>query len=77
MKKYIFYQTNKTFGMCSLDKREKYSYKKNIIPIRVAILEIRNEAVDMLLDIFIDDKLQFIDIIQEELNQNFTTLYMN
>ena len=77
MNKYMFYQTQKTVGMCPLDKREKYSYKKKITPIRYAMLEITTEAIDMLLELFIENQNQFTTIINDELDWNFNTLYSN
>ena len=77
MKKYIFYQTNKSLWFCKSDNRPSYVYEKEIKPIRLLILEVTDNTLVMLIDLFEDDKNMFTKIIEKELNENFNTLYMN
>lgn len=77
MKKYILYQTKKGVWVVNKNQRDRYVYEEEIKPIRILICDITDEWIEAIIEIFKSDKEQFIDIIQEELNQNFSTLYMN
>jgi len=77
MRKYVLYQTDKTVGVVSQHDRPQYAYEKEIKPIRVLLCDISDEGIASLMEILEHDMEQFVDIIQEELYQNFSTLYMN
>lgn len=77
MKKYILYQTKKGVWVVNKNQRDRYVYEEEIKPIRILICDITDKWIEAIIEIFKSDKEQFIDIIQEELNQNFSTLYMN
>ena len=77
MKNYVFYQTNKSLWLCKSENRPRYSYNKEIKPIRIAILEVTDKAIDVLMDLFQENQEMFVEIIKEELDNSFNTLYMN
>lgn len=43
----------------------------------MAILEVTDECISALYEIFMEDKQSFIDLVKDELDSSFSTLYMN
>lgn len=76
MRKYIVYQKKKGIWLCNASYWNKYQYENEIKPIRMAILEMSEEYVEMLMELFRTDKETFIEMLKDELN-NTLCLYMN
>ena len=76
-KDYIFYQTNKAVWLCEKEQYWRYCYEKEITPYRFALVKCTQEWIEELFSILACNKQQFIDIVKEELNRNFLTVYQN
>lgn len=77
MDRYVFYQTNKSVGIVNSADRSEHIYNNDTKPIRAVVSDVSQQAIDLLMDIYTQDIEQFIDIIQNELNENFLTSYFN
>lgn len=78
MQKFVFYQSNKMVWIVPKQNRDAYVYKNEILPIRMAILEVTEEWQQALYELLMSDKQEFANTVIEELNdKNNFTIYNN
>lgn len=76
MRKFIVYQRKRWVWLCDISERNKYQYDNEIKPIRMAIMEMSDQYVEMIMEVFKKDKQIFVEMIKDELN-SVLNLYMN
>ncbi len=76
MRKYIVYQRKRWVWFCDISMWNQYQYDNEIKPIRIAILEMSEEYVEMIMELFKTDKQLFVEMLKDELN-SVLCLYMN
>lgn len=77
MEKYIFYETNKSAWICDRYQRERFKYEKNLKPIRTALVEVTEQWLQALMELFENNQQEFVEEIRYELTENFLTVYSN
>lgn len=77
MEKYVFYQTNKSCWIVDRYQRERYKYEKEINPIRMALVEVTEQWIQALMELFQENQQEFIDEIKYTLDQEPFIIYSN
>lgn len=78
MSKFVFYQSNKMVWIVPKQNRDAYVYKNEILPIRMAILEVTEEWQEALYELLISDKKEFANAVIDELSDKLNlTIYSN
>lgn len=77
MEKYVFYETNKSVWIVDRYNRHKYVYEKNIVPIRMVLVDVSEQWIQALMELFKENGEEFIDEVKFELNENKFTSYSN
>ena len=76
MRKLVVYQRKGGVWLCDITVWNQYQYDNEIKPIRMSIMEMSEQYVEMLMELFRIDKETFIEMLKDELNNTFS-LYMN
>lgn len=77
MEKFIFYETDKGVWVCSIRDWNKYKYDNEINPIREVTTLATQEWIMELFEIYESDTDLFVELIRQELAENFLTVYNN
>lgn len=75
MKNYIVYQTKDKVGIIQSENWNRLQYEREIKPIRLALLDLTDEAEQALAEILQDNIEEFAELLNEELDNQ--CLYMN
>lgn len=77
MEKFVFYETDKGVWVCSIRDWNKYKYDNEINPIREVTTLATQEWIMELFEIYESDTDLFVELIRQELAENFLTVYNN
>lgn len=77
MEKFVFFQTHKSSWLVHRYQREKYKYENEITPIRMALVEVTEQGLQALMELFQSDQQEFINEINYTLNEEKFTIYSN
>jgi len=77
MEKLIFFETEKKVWFCPSRDWERYKYENNITPIRQALVLATNEWIAEILKTYNNNIDVFVEVIKEELDNNFYTTNSN
>lgn len=75
MKNYIVYQTKDKVWIIQSENWNRLQYEREIKPIRLALIDLTDEAEQALAEILQDNIEEFAELLNEELNNQ--CLYMN
>lgn len=75
MKNYIVYQTKDKVGIIQSENWNRLQYEREIKPIRLALIDLTDEAEQALAEILQDNIEEFAELLNEELDNQ--CLYMN
>jgi hypothetical protein len=75
MKNYIVYQTKDKVWIIQSENWNRLQYEREIKPIRLALLDLTDEAEQALAEILQDNIEEFVELLNEELDNQ--CLYMN
>lgn len=77
MEKFVFYETNKSVWLCHSRDWNKFKYDNEISPIREVTTLATQEGIAELFKIYESDIDLFVELIRQELAENFLTVYIN
>lgn len=77
MEKYVLYETDKSVWFCPSRDWNKFKYDNEISPIREATTLATQEWIMELFEIYESDIDLFVELIRQELAENFLTVYTN
>jgi hypothetical protein len=77
MEKFVFYETDKSVWFCPSRDWNKFTYDNEICPIREATTLATQEGIAELFKIYESDIDLFVELIRQELAENFLTVYTN
>lgn len=77
MEKFVFYETDKSVWLCPSRDWNKFKYDNEISPIREATTLATQDGIAELFKIYESDIDLFVELIRQELAENFLTVYNN
>ena len=77
MEKYVFYETDKSVWICPSNDWNKFKYDNEISPTREVTTLATQEGISALFEIYESDIDLFVELIRQELAENFLTVYNN
>lgn len=77
MEKFVFYETDKSVWLCPSRDWNKFKYDNEISPIREVTTLATQEGIAELFEIYESDIDLFVELIRQELAENFLTVYTN
>ena len=77
MEKYVFYETDKSVWLCPSRDWNKFKYDNKINPTREVTTLATQEGIAELFEIYESDIDLFVELIRQELAENFLTVYTN
>ena len=77
MEKFVFYETDKSVWICASRDWNKFKYDNEISPTREVTTLATQEGIAELFEIYESDIDLFVELIRQELSENFLTVYNN
>lgn len=68
MKNYIVYQSDRSAGIVPSKLWNEFKFNQEIVPIRYVLCEITDVAIEALKYIMLENKEEYVNIINEELD---------